>query len=606
MKKSLLLIAMIIFSATLFSCKKELKEKVPTVTISSTTCYRKEVALVGLASGTEGTLSEKSFVAKIYKDGEEVGLDTYTFAENEDYGVLTTDAREEEISFEFSDLTAGTDYTIKITGTYNKKETVLYKANVSTISIGTSDNPYKISKPEDFENIQNDYGSDVYYELSNDIDFANYGLFTPLRGTTSGTGGFCGHFDGKGYTIKNVTIDTTTLGACGFFGYNSGEIKNVNFDSVTVKTTRTSSNTVYAGVIAFNAGTLDNVKADKIEITASAGTVYIGGFVGSNVKGNIKNCSSTQTVVKVDSATTKVYCGGFIGYNSSNGTENAGVITSSYTNGVIEIINARTASVGGFIGEDAETSEINTSLTNCYSNYTIRVGSSGLTNIGGFVGISKATITNCYALGTITYRSYKIVDETETEVSLTNDLSIGGLIGSAAGIIVSELYSDVDINVTANIVSKTAYLGGIFGKSDGCRITKSFSLGNIDADVSGTSYTVKTSAFDGSKTCYLVDVYYYNGITITVNELEETTDSYNDDLTRSIKYESNAILISDYNANPSNYPNAVLTPYKENYYLVKEKDNIYLLTKVEDNKYTVTVTSPITISTANGFYEIVQ
>lgn len=102
-----------------------------------------------------------------------------------------------------------------------------------------SDHIY-LNTPEDLiflsENVNKgeDYAG-IYVALENDIDMSGISDFVPIGIWESGNY-FCGVFDGKGHTIKNLTI-TTDLGNSnnGLFGTLAGTVCNLNMENCYIK-----------------------------------------------------------------------------------------------------------------------------------------------------------------------------------------------------------------------------------------------------------------------------------------------------------------------------------------------------------------------------------
>ena len=101
---------------------------------------------------------------------------------------------------------------------------------------GTSESDaIKISKPEDFAQMEswnletstfNTAKKDVYYKLTNDIDF---GVLDNSKIPYTILNAFSGHLNGNGYTIKMVFTSSDHMG--NFATYLSdAELKNINFD----------------------------------------------------------------------------------------------------------------------------------------------------------------------------------------------------------------------------------------------------------------------------------------------------------------------------------------------------------------------------------------
>lgn len=121
--------------------------------------------------------------------------------------------------------------------------------------------------------------------LDDDIDLNNE-PWTPIGQT--GSTEFKGVFDGQGYTIKNLYIDSTAeTGAhysSGLFGWleNHGDgivIKNVNVDGATVKGNHNCA--VIAGYVY---GTIENCHVTDAEIVCThANEDACGDCTGANV-----------------------------------------------------------------------------------------------------------------------------------------------------------------------------------------------------------------------------------------------------------------------------------------------------------------------------------
>lgn len=147
---------------------------------------------------------------------------------------------------------------------------------------------------------QNETGSiSGYYVLGNDIDAAGATISGAGYGWSQNTG-FKGVFDGRGYTISNLTVNGN-----GIFGTLGGAtVQNVNFEGVTLgqnsalfasmsyKSTVQDVNVTYAGINA--------------EITSSAGLLVAKQSNNQNYWNNV--------VLDADKLTVPVA----LGYNSNN------------------------------------------------------------------------------------------------------------------------------------------------------------------------------------------------------------------------------------------------------------------------------------------------
>lgn len=92
---------------------------------------------------------------------------------------------------------------------------------------GSSRDPYEISTCAELYDINNDL--DATYELTANIDCS----FTPTEMIGNETTPFSGTFNGRGYTIANITFADDSISNMGLFGYASeATITNVNLDNI--------------------------------------------------------------------------------------------------------------------------------------------------------------------------------------------------------------------------------------------------------------------------------------------------------------------------------------------------------------------------------------
>ena len=241
---------------------------------------------------------------------------------------------------------------------------------------GTSADPYIISTGAQLALLSNQVNAgttykDCYFELANDIDLKGIN-WNPI-GNGYNNYYFGGHFDGKGYVIRNLTI-TSSYKSVGLFGI-------------------------------IGRATLCNVGVENIDInsTYSSSMSAIGGLVGFAQESNISGCYTKGTVYGINSSYDYcIYVGGLVGrlYGSSS-------ITNSYSNTtVIGELKSRgyNSLVGGLIGIITTANATDTvTIENCYTVSTVR--SSNYNNYqwaeaGGFIGLSEGygyvTISNCF------------------------------------------------------------------------------------------------------------------------------------------------------------------------------------------------------------------
>ena len=247
---------------------------------------------------------------------------------------------------------------------------------LSSVSEDTrlSDGTYKICTTEDLIQLAamaNDYKTgNCTFVLANDIDLSTVDNWTPI-----GDGyAFGGTFDGNGYTISNLKINTTN-NPTGLFGWTTGTIKNLGVENVNI----TGASDV-GGLIGKAAGTVSNCYTTGSVIMASyttdsGGTAVVsdaGGLVGTNF-GKIIDCYSEANVTGDGNIV-----GGLVGYSSGDG------IIRCYAAGNV----SGKGYVGGLAGRAYCTVEDSYSMGTVYGDFYE----------GGLIGetSSAAVLTNCY------------------------------------------------------------------------------------------------------------------------------------------------------------------------------------------------------------------
>ena len=221
---------------------------------------------------------------------------------------------------------------------------------------GTETDPYQISTADGLKWFRDKVNSatkaadtQICAELTEDIDLSGE-EWTPIgigQRFHWGIRSYSGIFDGKGHTIKNLSIDNSSANFVGLFGY------------------------VYGGTIR-NLTVSGSVK----------GSGHTGGIAGGADGGTFENCANL-CVVQSDS-TAGGTTGGIIGFAPFGETlivrdcYNVGSITGRHAGGIIGLCNNM-----------AET------ISNCYNAGTV----TGTANAGAIIGsYSSDKISNCYYL----------------------------------------------------------------------------------------------------------------------------------------------------------------------------------------------------------------
>ena len=221
---------------------------------------------------------------------------------------------------------------------------------------GTVTDPYQIGTAaglkwfrDKVNNVTKEADTQICAELTEDIDL-NGEAWTPIgigERFHWGIRFYSGTFDGKGHTIKNLSIDNSSVLYVGLFGY------------------------VYGGTIR-NLTVLGSVK----------GTGYTGGIAGAANGGTFENCAN---LCEVQGGTTENdTTGGIIGFAYFGDTL---IVRDCYNVGSITGRHA-----GGIIGQCNNWLE---TIRNCYNAGTV----TGTANAGAIIGnYSSDKIYNCYYL----------------------------------------------------------------------------------------------------------------------------------------------------------------------------------------------------------------
>ena len=270
----------------------------------------------------------------------------------------------------------------------------------------------EISTVEQFLKIKDSLNG--YYKLVADIDLSTI-EWTPIGSEATP---FTGALDGNGYKIKNLTITTTVSNIAGLFGVSSGTIKNIILEDVNINIDSITADSKIAALVAYNKGTLENIKAfsGTVSIANHSGTLtsYVGGIVSYN-EGTLKSITNNLNV------SGGTYAAGICAYDLSTSSAKAG----SY------LINN-----GSVLGKTAAGGVYGYSKQLVF-DYMKNSGSITATNYaGGIVGVNTASINKpikvnyCANTGNIT----------STDNSHGTSYA-GGITSNAYEILISDSYN---------------------------------------------------------------------------------------------------------------------------------------------------------------------
>ncbi len=239
---------------------------------------------------------------------------------------------------------------------------------------------------------------------------------------------FRGRFDGRGHTIRNLTMDTGDLSAwwMGLFGWihHDGWVGNLSLENAVIK--GGGERSAGLGALAgFNLGSISNSVATNLLVEGQSahegGSASLGGLVGYS-EGIVSDCRATGRVQG------DLLIGGLIGLNYGT------VLHCSADT----VVFGRQASMGGLAG--ASLSRIPFSPYGADPDV-----------------VQRATIENSYATGRVAG------DE--------DSVDVGGLVGSNQG-------GDITGCYATGVVSGGHWVGGLAGSNSGT-ITDSYARGDV-------------------------------------------------------------------------------------------------------------------------------
>ncbi len=234
------------------------------------------------------------------------------------------------------------------------------------------------------------------YSLNNNIDASGTINWTPSGGTGfrtigSGSTAYTGTFDGRGYTIDKLYMNSSaTTGNSGLFSTLGGAavIKNVGLTNVDLTTTASTMNLgALVGAVTASTSVQNSYATGKIRNLAPTG--FTGGLIGVGNNGQVLQSYSAVDVLGAQTV------GGLAGaiWGSSS------LISNSYAIGSvtgIPVAGVTALSVGGLLGSNFSAG-LSATITNSYSTgkVTAPASVSGVTiNVGGLVGVNQGSASD--------------------------------------------------------------------------------------------------------------------------------------------------------------------------------------------------------------------
>lgn len=299
-------------------------------------------------------------------------------------------------------------------------EQALAQATTSLSGSGTASDPYRIENAAQLAAFAAsvDEGStyaDEYVVLGASVDLPDIDSWNPI-GTEDGvTAVFQGTFDGRGYSIRDLTISETVTAGDSYHGLfsvlgSSAVVKNLNLANVDVRVENTSGK-AYAGAIA-----------GATNKTATSANSVIGT--------RIDVCSVTGSVSAITSGDALVYAGGMIGFGQI-GT----AITNCWTDVNVSAVannSGKNSMAGGIVGNSGNY----TVVANCATFGNVYAGAPAATNYGGLagglVGMMAGKQYNSYATGDITIANGGLAKDHHWVGALDGQVTTSGTTGGTA------------------------------------------------------------------------------------------------------------------------------------------------------------------------------
>ena len=365
-------------------------------------------------------------------------------------------------------------------GSYSGWSVCAFSYNVYNNGDGSKENPYEIVTFNHLYNIRYNMRENIYYKLMADLDFTNETQAYSVIGDENDM--FNANFDGNGYTISNILVDSVVNDYVGVFGYtgtqskisnltvenfrtrygfctgaiagyNQGEIKNCNV-SGEIGTNYSSLNSICynGGIVGYNAGKITGCESNVNILTVSVKgdkSTYAGGIAGCNGAGAIiEKCVNNGQIGNDNYASQ--YAGGLVGDNYGS------VSLSKNTNNVyaMSVANNFEAYAGGLVGRNNSSGYVEDCLTNGNVNGYYNNSSANL-YVGGLIGYNNGEVYKCMLSISSVGQKITVVGRS----SGSKNIIIGGLIGQNLSLNVDSVCIYDNITITANNINTSKFVG---------------------------------------------------------------------------------------------------------------------------------------------------
>lgn len=364
---------------------------------------------------------------------------------------------------------------------------------------GTKLSPYVILNAEQLAHLSFVVGGNdadyigKYYKLGADIllndgkiindkgalvaDSSKLHKWTPIGNSSVA---FSGHFDGNGFSISGMFINTTSSHN-GLFGNVSGSVSNL-----TVENSWVTGGKFTGGIVGLNIGTLENLKNKAAVIGNDDCT---GGVVGKTAQKQYRYNSVLKNISNSGIVVGKKIVGGVSGcatYATIDGLENSAIIEGEIqVGGVIggigsssenDIKNLKNTGdvigqhfVGGVSGHCGASVNGSTPSYQCWETSTWPCGDfSNASNTGLVVGKN-------YVGGVLGVACSGTISNLSNVADIEGEYGTGGIVGSLAYVTSKNMYN------TGNIFGRV-YAGGVFSYNKEGVTSSAYSTGSVDGD----------------------------------------------------------------------------------------------------------------------------
>ena len=338
------------------------------------------------------------------------------------------------------------------------------------------------------------------YELTKDIDlsngYPNSPNWLPIGKVSGNDTPFTATFDGKNYTISNLTITGNNNNAGLFSIISDASIGNLKLATVAIAggsqvgalvgqatgTTTLSNIELIGGSIAAGAnvgGLVGDFRSGTIADSTSSLTIRggrgdnIGGLVGLLADGSIKNSNSSGSISGFRGASS---VGGLVGRTAGDST-----IDNSWTSGNIFSIGGHSSNYryGGLVGYNRGN------ISNSYASGDISSDGTLELDYGGLVGRNEGTISNSWASGNLSNPNNGAANQygglvgTNNNGTISNSWARGDVSGQAGGLVGGMIRGNISQSWASGTVSGGNSSGGLVGFKNGGNINgRNYQLDN--------------------------------------------------------------------------------------------------------------------------------